>query len=135
LTIVSIDDHFLVQIAIKLFDNAIKTLDILSVTFDSWYASVKYLEHTHKKEKFFFSEIKSNRNIFMYHPAKKTHCMVPARTTLSGWKPDELATLIKKYYWHKIKYVNTKLSVEVDFHIKHIRSRLNLRIVKFSLSL
>ncbi len=53
-----------IQIAIELFDNAIKTLDISDITFDSWYASTKYQEYIHKKEKFFFSEIKSNRNIF-----------------------------------------------------------------------
>jgi hypothetical protein len=88
-----------IQIAIELFDNAMETLDIPCVTFDSWYASTKFIEHIHKKEKFLFSEIKSNRNIFMYHPVKKTHCMV---------KPDELVTLIKKHYWHKVKYVKHK---------------------------
>jgi len=88
-----------IQIAIELFDNAIETLDIPGVTFDSWYASTKFIEHIHSKDKAFFSEIKSNRNIFMYHPVKKTHCMV---------KPDELVTLIKKHYWHKVRYVKHK---------------------------
>ena len=32
----------------------------------------------------------------MYHPGKKKHCFV---------KPDELVTLIKKHFWHKVKYV------------------------------
>ncbi|MFQ5754184.1 MAG: transposase [bacterium] len=53
-----------IQIAIELFDNAIDTLDVSGITFDSWYASTKFLEHIHKKEKSFFSEIKSNRNVF-----------------------------------------------------------------------
>ncbi|MBC8552181.1 MAG: IS701 family transposase [Candidatus Brocadiales bacterium] len=97
-----------IQIAIELFDNAIESLDISGITFDTWYASTKYLEYIHRKEKSFFSEIKSNRNVFMCHPAKKTHCMV---------KPDELVTLIKKHYWHKIKYVKhkTKDGSEVSY--------------------
>jgi hypothetical protein len=53
-----------IQIAIELFNNAIETLDIPSVTFDSWYASTKFIEHIHSKDRVFFSEIKSNRNIF-----------------------------------------------------------------------
>jgi hypothetical protein len=53
-----------IQIAIELFDNAIETLDIHGVTFDSWYASTKFMEHIHSRDKVFFSEIKSNRNIF-----------------------------------------------------------------------
>ena len=80
----------------ELFDNARKTLDFSAVTFDSWYAATKFLEHIHSKEKYFFSELKSNRNIFMYHPGKKTRCFV---------KPDELVTLIKKHFWDKVKYV------------------------------
>ncbi len=32
----------------------------------------------------------------MYHPGKKIRCCV---------KPDEPVTLIKKHYWHKVKYV------------------------------
>lgn len=79
-----------------LFDNALKTFDFSAVTFDSWYAATKFLEHIHSKGKFFFSELKSNRNISIYHPGKKKHCFV---------KPDELATLIKKHFWHKVKYV------------------------------
>ena len=106
-----------IQIAIELFDNAIETLDISGITFDTWYASTKYLEHIHRKEKFFFSEIKSNRNIFMYHPAKKTHCMV---------KPDELVTLIKKHYWHKVKYVKhkTKDRSEVSYKTYSFEAKL-----------
>lgn len=106
-----------IQIAIELFDNAIESLDISGITFDTWYASTKYLEHIHRKEKSLFSEIKSNRNIFMYHPAKKTHCMV---------KPDELVTLIKKHYWHKVKYVKhkTKDGSEVSYKTYSFEAKL-----------
>ncbi len=79
--------------------NAIETQGVADVTYDSWCASTKYIEHIHSKNKVFFSELKSDRNIFMHHPAKKTHCMV---------KSDGIATLIKKHYWHKIKYVKYK---------------------------
>lgn len=106
-----------IQIAIELFDNAIESLDVSGITFDTWYASTKYLEHIHKKEKSFYSEIKSNRNIFMYHPTKKTHCMV---------KPGELVTLIKKHYWHKIKYVKhkTKGGNEVSYKTYSFEAKL-----------
>ena len=53
-----------IQIAMELFDNARKSLDFSAVTFDSWYAATKFLEHIHSQGKFFFSEMKSNRNIF-----------------------------------------------------------------------
>ena len=85
-----------IQIAMELFDNASGTLDFSVVTFDSWYASTEFLEHIHSHNKIFFSEIKSNRNIFMYHPQKKTRCFV---------KSDELVTLIQKHYRHKVKTV------------------------------
>lgn len=106
-----------IQIAIELFDNAIEKLNISGVTFDSWYASTKFINHIHRKNKVFFSELKSNRNIFMYHPAKKTHCMV---------KPDELVTLIKKHYWHKIKFVKhkTKDGSEVSYKTYSFEAKL-----------
>ena len=37
--------------------------------------------------------------VFMYHPQKKTRCFV---------KSDELVTLIKRHYGHKVKYVKYK---------------------------
>ena len=40
--------------------------------------------------KIFFSEIGSNRNLFMRHPGKKTRCFVQS---------DELVTLIQKYLY------------------------------------
>ncbi len=95
------DPHFKdkIQIAIELFDNARESFDFSATAFDSWYSSKRFLEHIHAKEKIFYSEIKSNRNIFTYHPVKKKQCMV---------KPGELVTLIKKYYVDKIKYVTSK---------------------------
>lgn len=88
-----------IQIAMELFDNALTIFDFSAVTFDSWYAATKFLEHIHSKRKYFFSELKSNRNIFMYHSGKKKRCFV---------KPDELVTLIKKHFWDKVKYVIPK---------------------------
>ena len=90
-----------IQIAKELFDKSLETLDFSAVTFDSWYAATHFLEHIHTRKKAFFSEIKSNRNIFMYHPTKKTRCCV---------KPDELVTLIRKHYWDKVRYIKYKTS-------------------------
>ena len=54
-----------IDIAKDLFDDALeKGIKFSSVTFDSWYASSEFLEYIDKKGKPFFSEIKSNRNIF-----------------------------------------------------------------------
>jgi len=90
-----------IQIAIELFDKASECIEFFATAFDSWYAATRFIEHIHAKGKFFFSEIKSNRNIFMYHPVKKTHCCI---------KPDELVTLIKKHYWDKVRYIKYKTS-------------------------
>ena len=84
------------HIAQELFDTSLETIEFSAVTFDSWYATTALLEHIHTRKKIFFSEIKSNRNIFMYHPIKRTKCYV---------KPDELVTLIKKHSWDKTKTV------------------------------
>ena len=84
------------HIAQELFDTSLETIEFSAVTFDSWYATTALLEHIHTRKKIFFSEIKSNRNIFMYHPIKRTKCCV---------KPDELVTLIKKHSWDKTKTV------------------------------
>ena len=84
------------HIAQELFDTSLETIEFSAVTFDSWYATTALLEHIHTRKKIFFSEIKSNRNIFMYHPIKRTKCYV---------KPDELVTLIKKHSWDKTKIV------------------------------
>ena len=88
-----------IQIALELFDLYAESFALSGIVFDSWYATTRFLTHIHKKGKIFYSEIKSNRNIFMRHPVKKNQCLV---------KPDELVTLIKKHFWDKIKFVKFK---------------------------
>ena len=54
-----------IEIAKDLFDEASERgIKFSVVTFDSWYASSEFLKYIDKEEKTFFSEIKSNRNIF-----------------------------------------------------------------------
>ena len=88
-----------IQIALELFDSCSQNVDFSGTVFDSWYATTRLLTHIHNAGQVFYSEIKSNRNIFMHHPVKKKHCFV---------KPDELVTLIKKHYCDKIKFVKFK---------------------------
>lgn len=88
-----------IQIALELFDTYSKCVDFSGTVFDSWYATTRFLTHIHKAGQVFYTEIKSNRNIFMHHPVKKKHCFV---------KPDELVTLIKKHYCNKIKFIKFK---------------------------
>ena len=75
--------------------------------------TLRFLTHIHKEGKIFYSEIKSNRNIFMHHPVKKQMCLV---------KPDKHVTLTKKYYSYKIKYLTFKIRMALKFHIRPIRS-------------
>ncbi len=88
-----------IQIALELFDSYSKSVDFSGTVFDSWYATTRFLTHIHHAGQVFYSEIKSNRNIFMHHPVKQKHCFV---------KPEELVTLIKKHYCDKIKFVKFK---------------------------
>ena len=88
-----------IPIARELFDTYSKCVDFSGTVFDSWYATTQFLTHIHNAGQVFYSEIKSNRNIFMRHPVKKKHCFV---------KPDELVTLIKKHYCNKIKFLTFK---------------------------
>ncbi|GAN35200.1 dehydrogenases and related proteins [Candidatus Brocadia sinica JPN1] len=62
----------MIQIAIELFDLYAESFGFSGTVFDSWYATARFLKHLYEKDKIFYSEMKSNRNIFMYHPAKKT---------------------------------------------------------------
>ncbi|MBE7445857.1 MAG: transposase [Planctomycetia bacterium] len=55
-----------IQIASELFDAYSKTVDFSGTVFDSWYATTRFLTHIHKAGQVFYSEIKSNRNIFMF---------------------------------------------------------------------
>lgn len=87
------------QIAKDLFDTYSEMFDFSRIAFDSWYAAAHMLEHIQSRNKIFFSEIKANRNIFMYHPIKNEECFV---------KPDELVTLIKGHFRNETKVVHYK---------------------------
>lgn len=106
-----------IHIAKELFDTSVETMDFSAVTFDSWYAATHFLEHIHSRNKIFFSEIKSNRNIFMYHPIKRVKCFV---------KSGELVTLIRKYYWHKTKSIKLKTTdgSEVSYRTYSFEAKL-----------
>ncbi|MFO0855084.1 MAG: IS701 family transposase [Planctomycetia bacterium] len=103
-----------IQIAKELFDKSLETLSFSAVTFDSWYAATHFLEHIHTRKKAFFSEIKSNRNIFMHHPTKKTRCCVKSDVLSYSRR---IVTLIKKHYPHKTKSIklNTADGSEVSY--------------------
>jgi len=90
-----------IQLAQDLVEDAIvKNVRFSAIVFDSWYAhSSELIESLHSKDLTVIGEIKANRNIRFYHPVKKTCCFV---------QQDELVTLVKKYYWHKIKPVKIK---------------------------
>ncbi len=107
-----------IQIALELFDLYAESFALSGIVFDSWYATTRFLTHIHKKGKIFYSEIKSNRNIFMRHPVKKNQCLV---------KPDELVTLIKKHFWDKIKFVKFKTTdgSEVSHKTYSFEAKLN----------
>lgn len=90
-----------IQLAEELVDDAIaRGIRFSSVVFDSWYAhSSRLITSFDSKGLSFVGEIKSNRNILFYHPEKRKNCFV---------QQDELVTLVKKYYWHKVKPVIMK---------------------------
>ena len=96
------------HIAKELFDTALeKNIKSPAVTFDSWYASTDFIEHIRTNEKYSFSEIKSNRNIFLDHPGKKTHSMVKSDGLSDSRR---LVTPIKKHYSNKIQSIKHKTS-------------------------
>jgi hypothetical protein len=59
--------RYSLEVYAEVMENTLNSMtlpDISGVTFDSWYASTKYLEHIHSKgRKFFYSEIKSSLNL------------------------------------------------------------------------
>ncbi|RZV59058.1 MAG: transposase [Candidatus Brocadia sp. BROELEC01] len=113
-----------IQIALELFDLYAESFALSGIVFDSWYATTRFLTHIHKEGKIFYSEIKSNRNIFMRHPVKKNQCLV---------KPDVLSyrrrivTIIKKHFWDKIKFVKFKTTdgSEVSHKTYSFEAKLN----------
>jgi len=106
-----------IQIAKELFENTRKAMDFSGVLFDSWYASTDFLEYIHNTDNFFYTEIKTNRNIFMHHPTKNTRAIV---------KANELVTLIHKHYAHKIKPVKytTSDGSEVSYKTYSFEAKL-----------
>jgi len=90
-----------IQFAKELVDDAIaKEIRFSAVVFDSWYAhSSQLLESLNSRELTLVGEVKANRNILVYHPVKRKSCFM---------QQDELVTLVKKYYWHKIKPIRIK---------------------------
>lgn len=90
-----------IQLAEELVDAAVaQGIRFSTVVFDSWYAhSSELITSLDSKGLSFIGEAKSNRNILMYHPEKRRRCFV---------QQDELVTLVKEYYWHKVKPVIMK---------------------------
>ncbi|MFH1776246.1 MAG: transposase [Candidatus Omnitrophota bacterium] len=81
-----------------LVDDALeRKIKFSSLVIDAWYAqSSQFLEFVHCQRKLpFIGELKSNRNIFFYHPLKRKHCWI---------QQDELVKLIKKHYPHKCRF-------------------------------
>ena len=109
-----------IEIAKALIDKAIESdIKFSSIGFDSWYGSSEFIEYLADKKKLkFFSEIKSNRSIFMFHPVKKEHCVI---------KPDELVTLIRKSFKSKIRRITykTKGGAEVCLPTYAFKAKLN----------
>ena len=90
-----------IQFAEELVDDAVaRGISFSAIVFDSWYAhSSQLITSLNAKGHSFIGEIKSNRNILIYHPEKRKRCFV---------QQDELVTLVKKHYWHKVKPVIVK---------------------------
>jgi len=79
----------------ELFDEAMgQNIPFAYVTFDSWYGSGDLLEHIHEKERYFITEIKSDRNLLFRHPRERKAIWL---------QEDELVKLIKKHFWDKTR--------------------------------
>ena len=90
-----------IQLAKELVYDALdKHIKFSCVATDSWYASVDFIESLHSKNIIYVSEIRDNRNILFYHPVLRKHCWL---------QQDELVKLIKKHYWHKVKFFHRTL--------------------------
>ncbi|NUO04570.1 MAG: transposase [Candidatus Brocadia sinica] len=104
----------MIQIAIELFGLYAESFGFSGTVFDSWYATARFLKHIYEKDKTFYSEMKSNRNIFMYHPAKK---YTAASNQMISLPSSKNITGIKSNTLH------SKLRMALKFHIKPIRLR------------
>ena len=79
----------------ELIDEAITTdIPFSHIVFDSWYGSCDMIDFIDDKGKKFISELKSNRYLFVEHPATKKKAWM---------QQDEIVTLIKKHFWHKTR--------------------------------
>lgn len=83
------------NLAKELIDDACnKQIPFRYIVFDSWYAASDVLAFIHEKKLQFISEVKSDRKIYFRNPqTEKSYFM----------KEDELVTLIRKHYWHKVR--------------------------------
>jgi SRSO17 transposase len=73
-----------IQIAIELFDTYSESIDFSGTVFDSWYAAARFLKHIHGKGKLFYSEMKSNRNIFTLLDKNAYICLSDLSNHLTG---------------------------------------------------
>ena len=90
-----------IQLAQDLVEDAVaKEIRFSAIVFDAWYAHASELiESLHAKGLTLIGEVKANRNIRVYHPVTKSRCFL---------QQDELVTLVKKHYWHKVKPARIK---------------------------
>jgi len=73
-----------IQIAIELSDTYSEIIGFSGTVFDSWYAAARFLKHIHEKGKLFYSEMKSNRNIFTLLDKNGYICLSDLNNHLTG---------------------------------------------------
>lgn len=96
------DDAFRSKLdfAKELFQEAVsQNIPFSYVLFDSWYSSSELLEYIHQNNRYFISEIKSDRKFSFRHPLLRKTVWL---------QEDELVKLIKKHFWDKTKIVGYK---------------------------
>ncbi|MBM3253065.1 MAG: transposase [Candidatus Omnitrophica bacterium] len=83
------------ELAKELIEDAVnKRIPFSYCLFDTWYSASDVLSFIYERELFFICEVKSNRKVYFRNPEAKKSYFMPQ---------DELATLIKKHFWHKVK--------------------------------
>lgn len=73
-----------------------KKIKFRAVVVDSWYTSNDFLKFISFLNLTFVAEVKPNRLLLFYHPIERRHCWI---------QQDELVTLIRSHYPHKLKPV------------------------------
>lgn len=87
----------------ELFDEALEqNIPFAYVAFDSWYNSGELLEHIYEKERYFITEIESDRRFFFRHPLQRRVVWI---------QQDELVKLIRKHFWDKTEVARYKGAV------------------------